>query len=215
MLHILIDAVLHLDTHLAAWSTALGPTLYVLLFAVVFCETGLVVTPFLPGDSLLFAVGALAAIPGSSIDVGVITALLMVAAVAGDTLNYSLGKVLGERAFRGEFRFISQKHLARAKEFYERHGGKAIVFARFAPILRTFAPFVAGLGQMSYRRFIAFNVGGGVAWVGSFTFAGYFFGNIPAVKSRFHIVIIAIVVISLIPAVIEAYRARSDARPAV
>jgi membrane-associated protein len=164
---------------------------------------------------LLFAVGALAAIPGASLDIAVITALLMVAAIAGDTVNYGLGKVLGERAFRGEFRFISQKHMLRAKEFYERHGGKAIVFARFAPILRTFAPFVAGLGQMSYRRFLAFNIGGGVAWVGSFTLAGYWFGNIPAVKSRFHIVVIAIVVISLIPAAIEAYRARSDARPAV
>ncbi|HEX4475719.1 MAG TPA: DedA family protein [Polyangiaceae bacterium] len=214
MLHTILDVVLHLDTHLAAWSSALGPSLYAVLFLVVFCETGLVVTPFLPGDSLLFAVGALAAVPSASIQILVVTAVLMLAAILGDTVNYRIGKTIGARAFAGEFRFIKQKHLERTKEFYERHGGKAIVLARFAPILRTFAPFVAGVGQMSYARFLAYNVGGGVAWVGSFVTAGYCFGNIPAVKSRFHLVVIAIIVISLIPAAIEAFRARSEPRTA-
>lgn len=208
MLHTLLDVVLHLDQHLAEWSVALGPSLYLILFAVVFCETGLVVTPFLPGDSLLFAVGALAALPGAAIEITQITLLLIVAAVLGDAVNYKIGAVIGRRAFAGQFRFINRKHLHRTKEFYERHGGKAIVLARFAPILRTFAPFVAGVGDMPYRRFVGFNVAGGVAWVASFCYAGYRFGNIPAVKQRFHLVIIAIVVISLIPAVIEALRAR-------
>jgi membrane-associated protein len=210
MLHSILDAVLHLDTHLAAWSASLGPSLYAILFLVVFCETGLVVTPFLPGDSLLFAVGALSAVPGSGIDIAIVTVLLMVAAVAGDSLNYKVGSVFGERAFDGRYRFINQKHLVRTKDFYERYGGRAIVIARFAPILRTFAPFVAGIGKMAYARFLGFNVAGGVAWVGSFCAAGYFFGNIPAVKSRFHLVIVAIIVISLIPAVVEALRARSE-----
>jgi len=210
MLHTLLDVVLHLDTHLAAWSASLGPSLYAVLFLVVFCETGLVVTPFLPGDSLLFAIGALAAIPGSGLDIVLATAVLVVAAILGDTVNYKAGQVLGERAFAGEFRFISQKHLIRTKDFFERYGRRAVVFARFAPILRTFAPFVAGVGRMPYPRFIVSNVGGGVAWVTLFCGAGYLFGNIPAVKSRFHIVIIAIIVVSLVPAAIEALRARSN-----
>lgn len=210
MLHTLLDVVLHLDTHLAAWSASLGPSLYGVLFLVVFCETGLVVTPFLPGDSLLFAIGALAAIPGSGIDVTVATLLLIVAAVLGDTVNYKVGQLIGVRAFAGEYRFVSQKHLLRTKDFFERYGRRAVVFARFAPIIRTFAPFVAGVGRMPYPRFLASNIGGGVAWVTLFCGAGYLFGNIPAVKSRFHIVIIAIIVVSLIPAVVEALRARSD-----
>ncbi len=210
MLHNLLDVVLHLDTHLAAWSAALGPSLYAVLFLVVFCETGLVVTPFLPGDSLLFAIGALAAIPDSGLDIFVVTLLLVVAAILGDTVNYKVGQVIGERAFAGEFRFISQKHLLRTKAFFERYGRRAVVFARFAPIFRTFAPFVAGFGRMPYPRFLASNVGGGIAWVTLFCGAGYRFGNIAAVKSRFHLVIIAIIVISLIPAVIGALRANSD-----
>ena len=210
MLHNLLHVVLHLDTHLAAWSAALGPSLYGVLFLVVFCETGLVVTPFLPGDSLLFAIGALAAVDGSGIDIVVVTLLLIVAAILGDSVNYKVGQLIGERAFAGEFRFISQKHLLRTQDFFVRYGKRAVVFARFAPILRTFAPFVAGVGRMPYSRFLASNVGGGIAWVTSFAGAGYLFGNIPAVKSRFHIVIIAIIVISLIPAVVEALRARSN-----
>jgi membrane-associated protein len=212
MLHTVLDVVLHLDTHLAAWSAALGPSLYGVLFLIVFCETGLVVTPFLPGDSLLFAVGALAAVQGSGIDVTLVTAVLVVAAIIGDSVNYKLGQVFGERAFAGQFRFISQKHLLRTKDFYDRYGKRAIVFARFAPILRTFAPFVAGVGKMPYPRFIGSNIAGGTAWVVLFVGAGYLFGNMPAVKSRFHLIIIAIIVISLIPAVVEALRARSSSQ---
>jgi membrane-associated protein len=195
---------------LGQWAGAMGPWFYGLLFLVIFCETGLVVTPFLPGDSLLFAIGALAAIPGSGLDIVVAMLLLIVAAILGDTVNYKVGQLIGERAFAGEFRFISQKHLLRTKAFFERYGRRAVVFARFAPIFRTFAPFVAGFGRMPYSRFLASNVGGGIAWVALFCGAGYRFGNIAAVKSRFHLVIIAIIVISLIPAVVGALRARSD-----
>jgi len=209
MISTLLDVVLHLDVHLAAWSASLGATLYGVLFLVVFCETGLVVTPFLPGDSLLFATGALCAIPGSGLDLFAVTGLLVVAAIAGDALNYKLGQVFGAQAFSGKYRFVNPRHLQRTREFYDRHGGKAIVIARFAPILRTFAPFVAGVGQMPFRRFVGFNVAGGALWVSSFCAAGYWFGNMPAIKQRFHLVIIAIIVISMIPAVVEALRGRS------
>lgn len=210
MLHTILDVVLHLDKHLEAWSSALGPSLYVVLFLVVFCETGLVVTPFLPGDSLLFAVGALAALPNSGVNIAVATVVLAIAAVIGDSVNYKIGGMIGARAFAGEFKFIQRKHLDRTKNFYDRHGGKAIVIARFAPILRTFAPFVAGFALMPYRRFLTFNIGGGVVWVTLFTVAGYAFGNIPAVKQQFHIVIIAIIVVSMIPAIVETMRARAQ-----
>jgi membrane-associated protein len=210
MLHTILDVVLHLDTHLAAWSASMGPSLYVVLFLVIFCETGLVVTPFLPGDSLLFAVGALCAVPESGLELAWCVSLLILAAILGNTVNYKIGRMIGQRAFTGEYKLINPRHLERTKLFYERYGGRAIVITRFAPILRTFAPFVAGIGQMSYARFLAFNIGGGVAWVGAFTTAGYLFGNIPAVKKQFHLVIIAIVVISLIPAVVEAVRARKS-----
>ena len=210
MLHQVIDVVLHLDQHLANWSAALGPMLYAVLFAIVFCETGLVVTPFLPGDSLLFAIGALCAIPGSGLEIASITVLLTIAAILGDSVNYKIGQVFGERAVAGQYKFINPKHLERTQQFYDRYGKRAIVIARFAPILRTFAPFVAGFARMPYQRFIVSNIAGGVAWVVSFCLAGYFFGNIPAVKSRFHIVIVAIIVISLMPAVIEYLRSRNQ-----
>jgi membrane-associated protein len=212
MLHTFIDVVLHLDQHLAEWSAMLGPSLYVVLFLVIFCETGLVVTPFLPGDSLLFAIGALAALPGSGLDIFMITGLLVIAAIAGDSLNYKIGSVFGERALAGKYRFISQKHLQRTHEFFVRYGRRAVVFARFAPILRTFAPFVAGLGRMPYPRFLFSNVLGGVVWVVGFCGAGYFFGNLQAVKKNFTFVILAIIVLSLLPAVIEAFRARAASR---
>jgi len=214
MLHTFIDVVLHLDTYIPQWAHSMGPSLYLVLFVVIFCETGLVVTPFLPGDSLLFAVGAVAANEGSGLDITVVTAILVVAAILGDSVNYKLGQVFGQRALDGQFRFISQKHLNRTQDFYNRYGRRAVVIARFAPILRTFAPFVAGVGRMPYPRFIASNIGGGIAWVTLFCGAGYLFGNMPAVKSRFHLVIIAIIFISLIPAVVEALRARSDGRTA-
>jgi membrane-associated protein len=214
MLHTILDVVLHLDAHLAAWSASMGPSLYAVLFLVIFCETGLVVTPFLPGDSLLFAVGALCAVPQSGLDIVWSVGLLTSAAILGNTVNYRIGRMIGQRAFTGEYKLINPHHLARTKLFYERYGGRAIVITRFAPILRTFAPFVAGIGQMAYARFLAFNIAGGVAWVGGFITAGFVFGNIPAVKKQFHLVIIAIIVISLVPAVIEALRARKAGRSA-
>jgi len=214
MLHTLIEVLLHLDKHLAEWSSALGPSLYGVLFLVVFCETGLVVTPFLPGDSLLFAIGALTAVPGSGLDVTVCIGLLTLAAILGDTANYKIGQVIGQKAFSGQYKLINPKHLERTKDFYNRYGGRAIVLARFAPILRTFAPFVAGVGEMPYGRFIGFNVGGGVAWVTLFITAGYRFGQLEVVKKQFHLVILAIVVVSFIPAVVEALRARSAASKA-
>ena len=212
MLQTFVDIILHLDQHLAEWSAALGPALYAVLFLVIFCETGLVVTPFLPGDSLLFAIGALAALPGSGLDIFLITALLTVAAILGDSVNYKIGQVFGARALAGKYRFISQRHIQRTQEFFVRYGRRAIVFARFAPIFRTFAPFVAGLAHMPYPRFLFSNVLGGTIWVVGFSAAGYFFGNLPAVKKQFHIVILAIIVISILPAVIEAFRARSSSR---
>jgi membrane-associated protein len=211
----LLDVFLHLDRHLNQWADQLGPWTYVLLFAIVFSETGLVVTPFLPGDSLLFAVGALAATEGSPIEVVSVGALLIVAAVLGDALNYSLGKLIGPRVFaRASSRFLNQAHLARTQRFYEKHGGKTIILARFVPIVRTFAPFVAGIGRMQYRRFALFNVTGGIAWVAGFVGAGHAFGNLPVVERNFHYVILGIIALSVLPALIEWWRARAEARRA-
>ncbi|MBK8251230.1 MAG: DedA family protein [Polyangiaceae bacterium] len=211
-----IDIMLHLDKHLNAWAGTMGGWLYALLFVVIFCETGLVVTPFLPGDSLLFAVGALAATEGSPINVAVVIVLLFVAGVLGDAVNYSIGKKIGPRAFKSEKSWLlNKKHLEKTQAFYEKHGGKTIIIARFMPIIRTFAPFVAGIGQMRYRRFAAFNVIGAALWVVSFTVLGYAFGTQPIVKKNFTLVIAAIIVISVMPGVIEFLRAwrqsKSDA----
>jgi membrane-associated protein len=210
-LHLLLDYFLHLDKYLNQAVAALGPWFYGLLFTIVFCETGLVVTPFLPGDSLLFAVGALAAAEGSPISLGLAVGLLMVAAVLGDAVNYAAGKRIGPAVFRREdSRWLNRKHLDEAQRFYEKYGGKTIVIARFVPIIRTFAPFVAGIGKMSYRRFAAYNVAGGVSWVLLFTLAGYYFGDLPWVKTNFHYVIVAILVLSIIPAIVEVLRSRRD-----
>src|SRR4029079_8950287 len=180
-----VDILLHLDRHLDAWAADLGPWLYAVLFLVIFCETVLVITPFLPGDSLLFAVGALAA-TGTAIDVTLVILVLCVAAVLGDAVNYAIGRRVGPKIFSKETsRFLNKEHLLRAHRFYEKHGGKTIIIARFIPIIRTFAPFVAGIGEMSYRRFALFNVTGGVAWVAGFTMLGYWFGNQPIVKKNF------------------------------
>jgi membrane-associated protein len=208
----IVDIILHLDQHLNRWAADLGPFTYLLLFAIVFCETGLVVTPFLPGDSLLFAVGALAATDGP-IGVVPVSILLIAAAIAGDAVNYSIGKYVGPKVFTGTSRWLNRDHLVRTQRFYEKHGGKTIVLARFIPIVRTFAPFVAGIGQMSYRRFALFNVTGGIAWVACFVGAGYLFGNLPAVKSNFHYVIFGIIFVSFVPVAIEWWRARAAARP--
>lgn len=204
-----IDIFLHLDQHLVEWTNVLGGWLYLLLFVIVFCETGLVVTPFLPGDSLLFAVGALTALEGSPLSLPLVMGLLIIAAVIGDAVNYSIGFRVGPKVFSSESsRWLSKKHLLKAQAFYEKYGGKTIIFARFVPIVRTFAPFVAGVGKMTYRRFFMFNVVGAIIWVVLFTVAGYFFGNIPAVKRNFQYVIIAIIVLSILPAVIEYARER-------
>lgn len=204
-----VDIFLHLDKHLVEWANQLGSGLYGLLFAIVFCETGLVVTPFLPGDSLLFAVGALAALPGSPIDPVTVTILLIIAGVLGDATNYAIGRRIGPAVFnRPDSRWLRQEHLRKTHEFYEKHGGKTIVIARFMPIIRTFAPFVAGIGQMTYRNFAIFNVSGAIAWVVGFVGLGYAFGNQPQVKKNFTLVIIGIVIISILPGVIEFIRSR-------
>jgi membrane-associated protein len=203
----LVDGFLHLDTHLNDLAGTLGPWLYLLLFAIVFCETGLVVTPILPGDSLLFAVGALAASDGSPLSLTLLLILLLTAAIVGDAVNYLVGYYVGPRVFKSDrSRLLNKKHLLRTQEFYERHGGKTIILARFIPIIRTFAPFVAGIGKMEYRRFALFNITGAVAWVAAFLLGGYFLGS--QVKAHFHYVIVAIIVISVLPVVWEFLRSR-------
>lgn len=196
------DLVIHLDHHLGELINLFGPWTYVILFAIIFAETGLVITPLLPGDSLLFALGALAAT--AKLDIYWLLGLLSVAAILGDSVNYWIGTILGPRIFRGEnVRFLNKKHLDKAHEFFERYGGKTIVLARFLPFLRTFAPFVAGMARMTYRRFMLYNVVGGLVWIFLFVLLGYFFANIPWVKDNFGMVVIGIIPITLIPLVIE------------
>ena len=197
MLETFIDLFLHLDRHLAEMVVQYGVAIYALLFAIIFLETGVVVTPILPGDSLLFACGALAAT--GALDLKLLLVLLPLAAILGDTANYHIGKFIGPRAFKSNSRWLKREHLERTHAFYEKHGGKTIVLARFVPIVRTFAPFVAGIGVMSYGRFLAYNVAGGILWVGICLGAGYAFGNIPVVKENFSIVVLGIVAISLLP----------------
>jgi len=205
---LVIDFILHLDEHMAAIISQYGTWTYALLFFVIFMETGFVVTPFLPGDSLLFAAGSFAAL--GSLSPWVLFGLLGFAAILGDTINYWIGNYIGDRAFSGNIRWLKKEYLDRTHEFYEKHGGKTIILARFVPIIRTFAPFVAGVGSMSYVRFIAYNVVGGLSWVAIFTFLGYFFGNIPFVKKNFELVIFAIIFISFIPPVLEYFKARKE-----
>jgi membrane-associated protein len=213
LLYGLADIALHLDRHLAEVIRQYGTWTYGILFLIVFLETGLVVTPLLPGDSLLFAAGAFAAL--GSLDIGLLFLLLAVAAILGDTLNYGIGHYLGPKVFHYEkSRFFNPDHLRRTHAFYEKYGGKTIVIARFVPIVRTFAPFVAGIGAMNYRRFVVYNVAGGLLWVAVCLGAGYFFGNLPFVKKNFSLVILAIVVISVLPAVVEYLRHRAEARAA-
>jgi membrane-associated protein len=215
LINTLIDLFLHLDKHLSQVIQDYGPLTYLLLFLIIFMETGLVVTPFLPGDSLLFAAGTFASPAlGSSLNIWWLYLLLFGAAVIGDTVNYWIGHYLGERAFSQEHRFLKREYLERTHAFYERHGGKTIILARFVPIIRTFAPFVAGVGEMSYLRFISYNIVGGFLWVTLFTWGGYFFGNLPLVKNNFSLVVISIVLISVMPAVIEVLKERSRASKA-
>lgn len=204
VIQFVIDLFLHLDTHLSAVIAQYGAWTYALLFLVIFVETGLVVTPFLPGDSLIFAAGTFAAI--GSLNVWLVFVLLAVAAVLGDTVNYWIGHYLGDRAYG--IRWIKREYLDRTHAFFEKHGGKTIFLARFVPIIRTFAPFVAGIGRMSYGYFISYNVVGGIAWVALFTAAGYLFGNIPLVRDHFSVVVLGIVIVSILPMVIEAVKAR-------
>jgi membrane-associated protein len=207
----LIDLVLHLDQHLVELVRNYGTWTYAILFLIIFCETGLVVTPFLPGDSLLFAIGALAAAGG--LDVMLIFVLLSIAAIIGDTVNYWIGHKVGPKVFHKEnSRFLNKQHLERTHQFYEKYGGKTIIIARFIPIIRTFAPFVAGIGSMTYSRFLLYNIVGGIVWVGGFVFAGYLFGNIPVVKQNFTLVIVVIIIISIMPGVIEYLRHRAEQR---
>lgn len=206
-----IDIFLHLDQHLGEVISQYGTGTYAILMLIIFCETGLVVTPFLPGDSLLFAAGALAATTGV-LDPILLSGLLILAGIAGDTVNYHIGKYIGPRVFTQKIRFLKPEYLQRTQAFYEKHGGKTIIIARFIPIIRTFAPFVAGVGTMSYRRFIAYNVIGAVLWVCLFVAAGYLFGNFPFVKKNFTLVIFAIIFISILPGVIEYIRHVMESR---
>lgn len=208
------DLLLHLDRHLLWVLQHYGVWIYALLFLIVFVETGLVVAPFLPGDSLLFVTGTLAAAGG--LDVFIVGGVLIAAAILGDSLNYAIGKYLGPKVFqRPDGRFFKREHLDRTHAFYDRHGGKTVVIARFVPIVRTFAPFVAGIGRMPYPRFLAYNIGGAVLWVVSLVGAGYFFGNVPFIKNNLTAVILGIIVLSLVPVVVETWRHRrqSISRP--
>ncbi len=205
-----LDVALHLDQHLIVFVENYGAWVYALLFVIVFAETGLVVTPVLPGDSLLFVAGTLAAAGG--MDVLWLMATLIAAAILGDTVNYWIGNYVGPKVFSAESRLLNKAHLERAHRFYERHGGKTIVIARFIPIIRTFAPFVAGIGEMSYPRFLAYNVGGAVLWVVSLVTAGFYFGELPFVKQNLTLIIVLIVIISVLPGVFEYFR-HHRARP--
>lgn len=208
---LVIDFILHIDRHLAELTAAYGPWIYGILFLIIFCETGLVVTPFLPGDSLLFVAGAIATQDAMNIHLMVI--LLIIAAILGDAVNYSIGRFFGVRLFANpDSKIFRRRHLEITQTFYARHGGKTIILARFVPIVRTFAPFVAGMGHMPYRRFAAYNVVGAIAWVTLFSYAGYFFGNLPMVQSNLHYLIVAIIFVSILPGVIEILRHRRAAQ---
>jgi len=207
LLALFIDLVVHLDDHLQALVATYGAWIYLILFLIVFCETGLVVTPFLPGDSLLFVAGAIAAAGGMNIHLLVV--LLIIAAILGDAVNYSIGHYIGPRVLKDRnSRWLNPKHLDRAHAFYEHHGGKTIIIARFVPIVRTYAPFIAGAASMPYPRFALYNVTGAVVWVVSLGYAGYFFGNIPLIKDNLTVVIITIIILSILPGVFEYLRLR-------
>lgn len=207
----IVDFILHLDTHLQTFTSAYEGWVYVLLFAVIFIETGLVIMPFLPGDSLLFAAGTLAAL--DSLHLSWLIPLLILAAILGDTVNYWVGHQIGTWAFDGRIRWLNQAHLDRTEAFFAKHGGKAIILARFVPIVRTFAPFVAGVGTMQYGRFLLFNIVGAIGWVLLFLFLGYFFGNLPVVQENFHLIIPAIVLLSLLPILKEVVQTRLPPKP--
>jgi membrane-associated protein len=207
-----IDIILHLDQHLVSWMGIFGPWIYVILFLIIFCETGLVVTPFLPGDSLLFALGALAALD-DGLNLWILLLTLSLAGIIVDTVNYHIGKKLGLKVFEKENRFFKKQYLVDTQAFYERWGAFTIIAARFAPIARTFAPFVAGIGSMNYKKFLSFYVVGGILWVFTFILAGYFFGNLPVVKRNFHIVIFGVIFVSILPMAIPWLKSKLKKRP--
>ncbi|MDR2791754.1 MAG: DedA family protein [Tannerellaceae bacterium] len=208
-MELLIDLFLHLDVHLANLVSAYGLRVYALLFVIIFCETGLVVTPFLPGDSLLFVAGTLAALPDNGLNVHLLVALLILAAILGDAANYTVGRFFGEKLFRDpNSKIFKRAYLDKTHAFYERHGGKTIILARFVPIIRTFAPFVGGMGRMSYPRFATFNIVGGTVWAAAFIYAGYFFGGLEIVRKNLQILVILIILISLLPPLFEVLRNR-------
>lgn len=211
IIYYLFEIFLHLDKHLAEITAQYGIWTYLILFLIIFAETGFVVTPFLPGDSLLFAAGAIASL--GSLDVFLLFFLLTVAAIGGDTVNYWIGKKLGHKLFSSKSsRFIKKEHFDKTHKFYEKYGGKTIIIARFAPIIRTFAPFVAGIGEMTYWKFLTYNVIGGILWIAIFVFGGYFFGNLPFVKNNFSVIVVAIILISLLPMVIEFIKHRRETK---
>lgn len=206
-----VDIVLHLDQHLNEWITMFGPGIYLILFGIIFAETGLIVFPFLPGDSLLFALGALTAGEEPALQLPLLCTVLIVAAILGDAVNYTIGRHVGLRLFSNpNSKLFKRDHLARTQKFYDKHGGKTIILARFVPIVRTFAPFVAGMAEMKYRQFFLYNVVGALTWVLSITVAGHIFGNLPIIKKNFHIVVVAIILISVIPIAIEWWKARKE-----
>ncbi len=209
----IIDFILHIDQHLTELAAQYGVWIYGILFLIIFCETGLVVMPLLPGDSLLFAAGSIAAIGKMNIHLMVV--LLIIAAILGDAVNFMVGKFFGEKLFANpNSKIFKQSHLQKTQQFYAKHGGKTIILARFIPIVRTFAPFVAGMGHMTYHHFLAYNVIGGVLWVTIFSYLGYFFGNLPIVKDNLSLVLVAIIVLSILPGIVEIIRHKRAAKKA-
>ena len=205
----IIDFILHIDDHLVYIVSTYKTWTYLILFLIIFAETGFVVTPFLPGDSLLFAAGAIIAKPESELNIFLAIGLLIIAAISGDLVNYHIGKYIGPKAFSGRYRFLKKEYLEKTQQFYDKYGGKTIIYARFVPIIRTFAPFVAGVGSMSYSRFASYNVIGGIIWIVSFMTLGYFFGGMPIIKDNFTLVIFAIIILSIIPPFISVIKERN------
>ena len=210
----LFDLIMHLDVYLGAFTQHYGTLTYAVLAGIIFCETGLVVTPFLPGDSLLFAAGATSQTPGSALSPGLLLLCLWLAGVCGDSTNYWIGRFIGPRAFHYDSWLLNKKHLARAQAFYEKHGGSTVIMARFVPIIRTFAPFVAGIGAMRYRRFVPYSMLGNLLWVGLFVWGGYFFGGLKVVQEHFSMVIVVVIIISLVPMAVEFLKHRRETRAA-
>ncbi|HIY74683.1 MAG TPA: DedA family protein [Candidatus Sphingobacterium stercorigallinarum] len=212
LIYALIDFILHIDEHLVEIVNNYQTWTYLILFLIIFAETGLVVTPFLPGDSLLFAAGAIIAKPETDLNIMIMCGLLIVAGILGDMVNYHIGKYIGPKAFSGRYRLLKKEYLEKTESFYEKYGGKTIIYARFVPIIRTFAPFVAGVGSMSYGKFASYNVIGAIVWVSSFLFIGYFFGGLPVIKDNFTLVVFGIIILSVLPPLIEVIREKYKKR---